>query len=395
MLILTLLIVGAVSKKGNAKGNNKKVPNQYLIRFKEDARASDVESTLANLTDGFSARVLNSWKDKNQFANIQIVTNATLDYLRSDLVESYEQDQEYSLAAIQSSPPWGLDRVDQRVRPLDQKYVDDSDGSGVNVYVLDSGIRTTHSEFEGRAKNAYTALDNAEDCNGHGTHVSGIIGGKTYGVAKNVTLWSVKVLDCHGIGTTSTILAGISWIRQNHKKPAVVSMSFEGDESDFLGDFVRALVFEGITVVVAAGNDNDDACNYSPSSIEEVLTVGAINQNDARAPFSNYGSCVDLFAPGVEIPSSYGTSDTAVETISGTSMSVPFVTGAAALVLSKNPTFSPSQVEENLLAKATPAVIVMLDPSSPNLLLFTRGASVVNTVNILLVICCLLITGLQ
>jgi subtilisin family serine protease len=203
------------------------------------------------------------------------------------------------------------------------------------------------------------------------------------------------VLDCHGIGTTSTILAGISWIRQNHKKPAVVSMSFEGDESDFLGDFVRALVFEGITVVVAAGNDNDDACNYSPSSIEEVLTVGAINQNDARAPFSNYGSCVDLFAPGVEIPSSYGTSDTAVETISGTSMSVPFVTGAAALVLSKNPTFSPSQVEENLLAKATPAVIVMLDPSSPNLLLFTRGASIVNTVNILLVICCLLITGLQ
>ena len=281
--------------------------------------------------------------------------------------------------SIQPNPPWGLDRIDQRSRPLDNSYAAPSTGTGVTAYVVDTGIRATHQEFAGRVVSGYDFVSNDSDptdCHGHGTHVAGTVMGSTYGVAKAAKVSGLRVLDCGGSGYTSNIIAGLNWIRTNHASvggggPGVVNMSLGGyGYSKGMDDAINALVDAGISVVVAAGNSDDDASFYSPAGIEEAITVGATTSTDARASYSNYGSVVDIFAPGSGVISAWYTSNTASATLSGTSMAAPHVAGAAALYLSLNPAATPTQVVNAITTTATTNVVSDPGTGSPNRLLY-------------------------
>jgi subtilisin family serine protease len=268
---------------------------------------------------------------------------------------------------------WGLDRIDQRSLPLSATYAPTS-AAGVTVYVLDTGIRTTHSEFGGRARDGYDFVDQdkiANDCSGHGTHVASTIGGATYGVAKDVTLVGVRVLDCKGSGSYQGIIAGIDWVARQTARPAVANLSLGGTTSKALDDAVDRAVAAGVTVVVAAGNDNKDACKQSPARTPSAITVGATDRNDTRWSSSNFGSCVDIFAPGVRIEGASYASATAVKTMSGTSMASPHVAGAAARVLAAHPGYTPAQVRDALLGQAGTGSIGNPGKGSPNKILYT------------------------
>jgi len=285
-----------------------------------------------------------------------------------------EQDQILRISATQSNATWGLDRIDQRDLPLSGSYTYNTTASNVRAYVVDTGIRTTHNDFGGRASHGIDTVDNdgdATDCNGHGTHVAGTIGGSTWGVAKAVKLIAVRVLDCSGSGTNSGVISGVDWVTQNHVKPAVANMSLGGGASSALDSAVANAVSAGVTFVVAAGNDNQNACNSSPAREPSAITVGSSTSSDSRSSFSNYGSCLDIFAPGSSITSTWYTSNSATNTISGTSMASPHVAGGAALVLAANPGASPSQVASSLTSSASANKLSSVGSGSPNLLLFT------------------------
>jgi subtilisin family serine protease len=261
------------------------------------------------------------------------------------------------MRVTQANPPWGLDRTDQRNLPLNASYSFTSQGTGVKAYVIDTGIRTTHTDFGGQASSGFDAIDGgpADDCHGHGTHVSGTIGGTTYGVAKDVSLVAVRVLGCDGSGTNAQVISGIDWVIGNHPagQAAVANMSLGGAANSAIDTAIRNLYNDGVTVVVAAGNDAADACASSPARVAEAITVAASDTNDAMASFSNGGTCVDLFAPGVNVVSAGYSSDTATATMSGTSMASPHVAGAAARVLQSNPGASPATVAATLTSGAT------------------------------------------
>ena len=277
---------------------------------------------------------------------------------------------------------WGLDRIDQRNQPLDGVYAYTNDGLGVNAYVIDTGILTTHWEFRGHASAIYDAIDGEGttvlDCNGHGSHVAGVIGGRTFGVAKNVRLFSVRVLTCQGTGTWSDVINGVNFVTWHRGQPAqqgypaVANMSLSGDTNRAVDAAVRNSIRAGVTYVVAAGNGNSDAATYSPASVPEAITVGATNQSDARADFSNYGSTLDLFAPGVSIPSAWTGNDLMTATASGTSMAAPHVAGVVALYLQTHRTASPTEVRSALIGNSTTGVIRNPGQESPNRLLFTN-----------------------
>ena len=270
-------------------------------------------------------------------------------------VKSVEQDAKITADAVQTNPTWGLDRIDQAALPLSKSYTHRS-AAGVTAYVLDTGIRVTSQEFGGRARDGYDAVDKdtvAQDCNGHGTHVAGTIGGAKYGVAKDVKLVGVRVLDCTGSGSYSAIIAGVDWVTKNAVKPAVANMSLGGSTSKTLDDAVRKSIASGVTYALAAGNENKDACQQSPARQPDAITVAATDSTDTRAAFSNFGTCVDIFAPGVKITSASNKSDNGIATMSGTSMASPHVAGAAALMLGANPKLTPQQVRDALVADAS------------------------------------------
>ncbi|MFF0060932.1 S8 family peptidase [Streptomyces sp. NPDC005279] len=290
-----------------------------------------------------------------------------------------QQNATVRINETQPNATWGIDRIDQRNLPLSKTYTYNTTASNVTAYIIDTGIRTSHSEFGGRASVGTDTVgggQNGQDCNGHGTHVAGTVGGKTYGVAKGVKLVAVRVLDCQGSGTTAGVIAGIDWVTANAKKPAVANMSLGGSADAALDNAVKKSIGSGVSYAIAAGNGNflglpANACNYSPARVPEAITVGATDNTDRRASFSNYGTCLDLFAPGVNITSSWKDSDTATNTISGTSMATPHTAGAAALYLATHATASPVQVRDALVNGATSGKVQDPRTGSPNKLLYS------------------------
>ncbi|GAA2579286.1 serine protease [Dactylosporangium fulvum] len=294
--------------------------------------------------------------------------------LAADPAVAYvEQDRVVSVEATQANATWGLDRIDQQALPLNGSYTY-GPASNVTAYVIDTGIRFTHTEFGGRAKSGYDFVDNdadASDCQGHGTHVAGTVGGATYGVAKDVKLVGVRVLDCKGNGSYSQIIAGVDWVTKNAVKPAVANMSLGGSAGTTLDNAVKRSITAGITYAVAGGNDSANACSKSPARLPEAITVGATDTKDTRAGFSNFGSCLDIFAPGVNITSSANSSNTGTQKMSGTSMATPHVAGAAALYLAAHPDATPAEVRDALVNGAVTGAVKSPGSGSPNKLLYT------------------------
>lgn len=327
------------------------VPGQYIVTMKHAAGRISALGALPvvhRFDGGFAARL----------------TPAQLTKLRRDPnVAAIEQDQIVRIETTQKSPTWGLDRIDERKLPLSHSYTYKHTGSGVDAYVIDTGIDTSLSQFGGRANMVY----GAKDCNGHGTHVAGIIGSKSYGVAKSVRLHGVRVLDCDGAGTISDVLAGIDYVIKHHGAKSVANMSLGGAKSTALNNGVTKLSKSGVFVAVAAGNDNANSCNESPASAASVEAVAASASNDTRASFSDYGKCVDIYAPGVNIKSTYlgGTAY-----LSGTSMASPFVAGVAALYKSAYGQHTFGVVQTWIHDHATTGVIKNNKTSTHNRLLY-------------------------
>jgi len=357
-------------------GNQNAIKDSYIVIFKDNA-AQSVQALTDGLARQANAKVSYTYQHALRGFAGSMSERAARALAANPAVAYVEQNGTVQLAATQPNPPsWGLDRIDQRDLPLDSSYTYPNDGAGVRAYIIDTGIRTTHQTFGGRAIwGTNTVGDgNNTDCNGHGTHVAGTVGGSQYGVAKGVSLTAVKVLDCNGSGSFAGVAAGIDWVTGDHTSgPAVANMSLGGSGSDpTTENAVRNSIADGVVYAIASGNSNADACNFTPARVAEAITVNASDTNDARASFSNFGTCTDIFAPGVNITSSWNTSDTATNTISGTSMATPHVTGGAALILNANPGFTPAQVATTMFNNATLNHITNPGTGSPNRLLFVN-----------------------
>ena len=328
-------------------------------------------------------RVARTWSGGFVGFTAQLTESDVARLRRDRRVQRVQIDSPVHVATTENAAPWGLDRVDQRYRPLTGTYQYAATGAGVKAYIVDTGIRATHADFTGRvATGSYIDFGDGTktaDCNGHGTHVAGTLGGTTYGVAKDVTIVPVKALDCTGSGTSGGVITALNWVIADHLagQPAVLNMSLEGSGNSALDAAVNAVIADGITVVVAAGNSATNACTTSPARVTAAITVGATDSNDANAPFTNYGPCNDVFAPGVAIVSDWYSSDTATNTLSGTSMASPHVAGAVAVMLQGNPSATPAAMAAALLANATPNVVVDSVGQSPNALLYVAPAPAV------------------
>jgi subtilisin family serine protease len=360
-----------------------RVANHYIVVLDEDATGPDADfGAAAARADEViartpAARLTHVYAYALRGFAAEMTEEDALALSQDPDVRYVEEDSIVEAVATQTSAPWGLDRTDQRSLPLSGTYSYTSTGSGVNAYIVDTGIRRTHTQFGARAFAGFDAIGdgrNGTDCNGHGTHVAGTVGGSTYGIAKSVRLYSVRVLSCSGSGTISGVIAGVDWVTRNHIKPAVANMSLGGGASSSLDTAVRNSIAAGVTYAVAAGNSSANAANYSPARVGEAITVGSTTRSDARSSFSNYGSVVDIFAPGSSITSSWHTSNTAIATISGTSMASPHVAGVAARYLQNNRTASPATVRNALVSAATTGRITGLPTGTSNRLLFWSSA---------------------
>ncbi|MEV6395216.1 S8 family serine peptidase [Streptomyces sp. NPDC051907] len=350
------------------------IAGSYIVTLDESAADAGSKAGKA-LAAEYGAKIKKTYNAALNGYAVELSEAQAKKFAADPAVESVVQNRVFKVSGTQPNPPsWGLDRIDQKALPLNQSYTyPDSAGEGVTAYVIDTGVRITHSDFGGRASYGYDAIDNdntAQDGHGHGTHVAGTVAGSSYGVAKKAKIVGVRVLNNQGSGTTAQVVAGIDWVTQNAVKPAVANMSLGGGVDTVLDTAVRNSIASGITYAIAAGNDSSNASNSSPARVAEAITVGSTTSTDARSSFSNYGSVLDIFAPGSSITSAWNSSDSATNTISGTSMATPHVAGAAALYLATNKTATPAQVSTALTTAATSGVVGNPGTGSPNRLLY-------------------------
>lgn len=387
---MVLLLVLAVVSPTHSAGQGPLAPllggdapgalaGRYIVVFKDGAGPGTVDAAMR----GLEGEVLYRYSAAlNGFA-ARLPEQAVQALQRNPLVAYIEADQVMEAWATQSNATWGLDRIDQRSLPLNGTYTYNYTGAGVTAYIIDTGVLYSHTDFGGRASFGFDAFGgNGSDCNGHGTHVAGTVGGSVYGVAKSVTLKAVRVLDCNGSGTTTGVIAGVDWVTTNHVKPAVANMSLGGGASTSLDQAVQNSIAAGVGYAVAAGNGDrlgrqQNACNYSPARVPEAMTIGATDNTDKKASWSNYGDCVDWFAPGVSITSAWYTSNTATNTISGTSMASPHTAGVAALYLQAYPNASPLAVRDALYDLTTKGIVTSSSTANNHLLysIFDGGSS--------------------
>lgn len=362
---------------------NETYESQVKPSFAAASRANDLASAYGASVDQTYSRAIKGFS--------AVMSPEQARRMSSDSrIKLIEPDRIVEVSGQQTNAPWNLDRIDQRALPWNSTYNYSGSGAGVHVYILDTGIRTTHQEFGGRASVAYDAIgdgQNGNDCNGHGTHVAGIVGGSTWGVAKQAYLHAVRVIPCSGSGLLSSVLAGVDWVTANHVSPAVANISATAQGSSLsLEAAINNSIASGVVYTIAAGNGAGDACNFTPARVPNALTIGASDVSDLRN--SNGGPCVDLFAPGINIVSAGIASDTASQTMSGSSMASPMVAGVAALYLAANPAANPLSVSQAIKSAATPNVLNTFDTTSPNLLLYSdflsssapRGVDIVGRV---------------
>ena len=343
------------------------IPNQYIVVLNDDV--TDVTGAAAGLARAHGASIRFTYTSVLKGFAATMTSAAAEALARNPQVSYVEQDQLMHASTDQLGATWGLDRINQRNLPLDGKFSYTYTGSGVRAYIIDTGIQTAHTQFGTRASNVYDAFGgNGQDCNGHGTHVAGTVGSTTYGVAKQAYLRGVRVLDCAGSGSTSGIIAAVDWVRLNHIKPAVANMSLGGGYSASLNTAANNLHNAGVFLAVAAGNENQNACNVSPASATAVYTVAASTSTDAKASYSNYGSCVDTYAPGSSITSTWNNGGT--NTISGTSMASPHVAGVSALIKHRYGDISSASVESYLDGATTVGLITGNPSGTVNQLLY-------------------------
>jgi len=387
----TLIIGAAVAAVGTADaathqatgtirmaGSPDAVRGSYIVVLKDaEVRTAAVDSMAKTLTARHGGAVKQSWDAALLGFELSASEQTARRYAADPRVAYVQATTIVRASGTQTNPPsFGLDRVDQRRPPLDNKYTFPNTAANVQAFIIDTGIQFDHTDLGGRATFGFDAVGDGrqgKDCNGHGTHVAGTVGGATFGLAKQAKLVAVRVLGCDGSGTSAGVIKGIDWVTKNARKPAVANMSLGGPEDPALDAAVQRSIRSGVTYALAAGNENRDACATSPARVDTAITVGATDQRDARASFSNFGRCLDILAPGVNIRSAFagnGTNGSAV--LSGTSMAAPHVAGAAALILAQQPTFSPQQVRDALVNNATPNVVTDLK-GSPNKLLFVAN----------------------
>lgn len=357
------------SKAPILAGKGETIPGQYIVVLNDgvsarglDVAASNGVPTVQNYTGafrGFAAKLTPAQLAKvSQDPSVKYIEPDAYVHATAEVPDPPDTGG-ITANAVQTGATWGIDRIDQR-KGLNGKYIYTGNGTGVTAYVLDTGILTTHQQFGTRARYGYDVIGGAGsggDCHGHGTHVAGTIAGSTVGVAKGAQLVAVRVLNCGGSGTVSGVIAGIDWVTVNRSGPSVANLSLGGGYTQALNDAVAASIASGITYIVAAGNDNANACNASPASTPSAITIGATDRNDVRAWFSNYGSCLDLFEPGVDIVSAARTSNSALATLSGTSMAAPHAAGLAALYLQINPAAKPAAVAQVLVTMSAAGVV--------------------------------------
>ena len=378
----TTLVSSAKSDKFKRSGSP--VPDRYIVVLEDhpegrspdfvDAKINEVASEYrGNVHKRFAHAIEGYSAEMTEAEARRLSEDPRIKYVEEDgLVEPQE---------VQPNATWGISRIDQRnwQYPLNTDYEYSATGAGVNVYVLDTRVLTSHPDFEGRAYAAFDAFNDqtpVSECNAHGTHVAGTVGSKTFGVAKGVTIYSVGVIPCSGPGTTTSVIAGLDWVSRNGSRPGVINMSFGSTISSSMDRAVQNLINAGFSSITSAGNNNDDACNYSPGRLADVVTVGSTDNRDYRSEISNFGRCVDVFAPGVNILSTWNNPAEPIGALSGTSTAAPHAAGVAALYLEMNPSASPSQVQDALTGNASSGVVYDVGNGSPNLLLFSDIVSV-------------------